>query len=100
VRSIEQLENTLPRLARLAAEAALPKTASNSVNSQTEATKAAVASGMKTEPTTGELDARNEVIARLQSEIRVLKILLNPSGRRAPTMRAAICRHSRRYRTR
>jgi hypothetical protein len=61
---------------RLAAEAALPKTASNSVNSQTEATKAAVASGMKTEPTTDELDARNEVIARLQSEIRVLKILL------------------------
>jgi hypothetical protein len=62
---------------RTAAEAALPKTASISANSQAEATKPAVVSGMKIEPTADELDARNiEAIARLQSEIRVLKILL------------------------
>jgi hypothetical protein len=62
---------------RLPAEVALPRTASNSPDPQAEATKAAAASSTKTEPTTGELEARNlEVIARLQSEIRVLKIIL------------------------
>jgi hypothetical protein len=53
------------------------RTASNPADPQAEATKGAAASGTKTEPKTDELDARNlEVIARLQSEIRVLKIIL------------------------
>jgi hypothetical protein len=62
---------------RLPAEVTLPRTASNPADPQAETTKAAAASGTKTEPKTDELDARNlEVIARLQSEIRVLKIIL------------------------
>jgi hypothetical protein len=62
---------------RLPAEVALPRTASTPADPQAEATKGAAASGSKTEPKTDELDASNlEVIARLQSEIRVLKIIL------------------------
>jgi hypothetical protein len=62
---------------RLPAEVALPRTASNAADLQVEATEVAAASETKTEPTTEELEARNlEVIARLQSEIRVLKIIL------------------------
>jgi hypothetical protein len=62
---------------RLPAEVALPRTALNPADPRAEATKGTAASGPKTEPKTDELDARNlEVIARLQSEIRVLKIIL------------------------
>jgi hypothetical protein len=62
---------------RLPAQVALPRTTSNSADLQAEAAKAAAGSGTKTGPTTEEPDARNlEVIARLQSEIRVLKIIL------------------------
>lgn len=62
---------------RLPAEVILPGTTSNPANSHAEATGVAVGSGTKTEPKTTEPDARNlEVIARLQSEIRVLKIIL------------------------
>jgi len=61
---------------RLTVEAALPKTASQSADKRIEATKSVVASGMKIE-SVPDVDARNiEAIARLQSEIRVLKILL------------------------
>lgn len=59
------------------AEIALPKTAPDPADPQTGATKPATASDMTAEPPADELDARNiELIARLQSEIRVLKILL------------------------
>jgi hypothetical protein len=62
---------------RLPAEVALPRTVSNLADPQAEATKGTAASGTKTEPKTDELDATNlEVIARLRSEIRVLKIIL------------------------
>jgi hypothetical protein len=61
---------------RLAPEAAFPKTASQSADKRTEAPISVVASGMRIE-SMPDVDARNiEVIARLQSEIRVLKILL------------------------
>jgi hypothetical protein len=62
---------------RLPAEVALPRTASASADPHVKAAKGAAASGPKAEPKTDGLDARNlEVIARLQSEIRVLKIIL------------------------
>ena len=62
---------------RLPAEVALPRTASAQADPQAKATKGAPASESKTEPQTDELEARNlEAIARLQSEIRVLKIIL------------------------
>ena len=62
---------------RPAVEVVLPKTASDQADPQAGATETAVASGMKTKPTPDEIDARNiDLIARLQSEIRVLKILL------------------------
>jgi hypothetical protein len=64
-------------VARREAEATLSVAASNSLNAQPEVPKPAVASGTKPEPSTDELKAENsEIIARLQSEIRVLKILL------------------------
>lgn len=62
---------------RLPAEVALPRRASTPADPQAEATKGTAASGSKTEPKTDELESRNlEAIARLQSEIRVLKIIL------------------------
>jgi hypothetical protein len=61
---------------RLTAEVAPPRTASKRVDPQ-DANKGVAVSVPKIESTTDELDARNlEVIARLQSEIRVLKIIL------------------------
>jgi hypothetical protein len=59
----------------LPAEVALPRTASAPADPQAKATKGAAASESKTEPKTDELEA-SEAIARLQSEIRVLKIIL------------------------
>jgi hypothetical protein len=63
---------------RPAAEIALPKPAPDLANPQVGATNAATASsGMTTKTTADEFDARNnELIARLQSEVRILKILL------------------------
>ena len=62
---------------RLPAEVALPRTTSTPADPQAKAAKGAAASGSKTEPKTDEFEARNlESIARLQSEIRVLKIIL------------------------
>jgi hypothetical protein len=62
---------------RLPAEVVLPRTASAPADPHAKAAKGAAASGPKTEPKTDGLEARNlEVIARLQSEIRVLKIIL------------------------
>jgi hypothetical protein len=60
-----------------AAEVALPKTDPDTADPQTGATKSAVAPDMNAEQTADQLGARNiELIARLQSEIRILKILL------------------------
>jgi hypothetical protein len=62
---------------RLPAEVALPRAASAPADPQAKTTKGPGALGLKTEPKTDDLEARNlEVIARLQSEIRVLKIIL------------------------
>ncbi len=66
---------------RLPAEVALPRTASAPADPHAKAAIGAAASGPrtepKTEPKTDGLEARNlEAIARLQSEIRVLKIIL------------------------
>jgi hypothetical protein len=60
---------------RSAAEVALPMR--DTAEPQAGAIKAAAEPGMRTERNTKGLDARNiELIARLRSEIRVLKILL------------------------